>query len=198
MLAVPDQSSWIGRRDYALLLTLYNSGARVSEIVSIKRAQLSFGSTSLIHLFGKGRKERTIPLWRKTARVLQTWFREIDSLPGDVAFPNGRGASLSRYGVSYLIARIADAASVNCQSLKAKTVSPHVFRHSTAMHLLQSGVDLAVIAMWLGHESVATTHIYVEADLNIKERALDKLSPLASKARRFQADDSLMTFLTSL
>jgi integrase/recombinase XerD len=198
LLAAPDRSSWTGRRDYTLLLTLYNSGARVSEITALKRTHVSFGSTTLIHLLGKGRKERSVPLWAKTARVLETWFREIESLPSDVALPNARGRALSRYGVSYLIDRAADAASAKCPSLKTKVVSPHLFRHSTAMHLLQSGVDLAVIALWLGHESVATTHIYVEADLTTKEQALSKLSPVASKGHRFRADDSLIAFLARL
>lgn len=123
ILDAPDQSSWSGRRDLALLLTLYNSGGRVSEITALKRTQVSFGSTTFIHLLGKGRKERTVPLWSKTARVLQTWFREIDSLPGDIAFPNARGRALSRYGVNYLIDRATNAASAKCLSLKTKVVS---------------------------------------------------------------------------
>jgi site-specific recombinase XerD len=198
ILAAPDQSSWSGRRDLALLLTLYNSGGRVSEITALKRTQVCFGSTTFIHLLGKGRKERTVPLWSKTARVLQTWFREIDSLPGDIAFPNARGRALSRYGVNYLIDRATKAASAKCVSLITKVVSPHLFRHSTAMHLLQSGVDIAVIALWLGHESIASTHIYVQTDLATKERALQKLAPVATNARRFRADDSLMAFLANL
>ena len=119
-------------------------------------------------------------------------------MAGDVAFPNARGGALSRYGVAYIIDRAADAASAKCPSLKSKVVSPHSFRHSTAMHLLQSGVDLAVIALWLGHDSVATTHMYVEADLATKEKALQKLSPVTSQGRRFRADDSLMEFLARL
>lgn len=199
LLAAPDQAAWTGRRDYALLLTLYNSGARVSEIIALKRRQVNFGATAFLHLLGKGRKERTVPLWSKTARVLQTWFREIASFPGDdFAFPNARGGPLSRYGVGYLIDRASEIASTNCPSLKTKSVSPHLIRHSTAMHLLQAGVDLAVIALWLGHESVETTHIYVEANLALKEQALQKLAPVEAKAQRFRADDDLLAFLASL
>jgi integrase/recombinase XerD len=199
LLAAPDQSSWTGRRDHALLLTLYNSGARVSEIIALKRSQVSFGATTFIQIRGKGRKERTVPLWTKTSRILQTWFRGINRFSGsDFAFPNARGGPLSRYGVCYLIDRAYDIACANCPSLKNKSVSPHLFRHSTAMHLLQSGVDLAVIALWLGHESIETTHIYVEANLELKERALQKLTPVGTEARRFRAGDSLMAFLASL
>src|SRR5262249_18400570 len=126
---------------------------------------------------GKGRKQRTIPLWSKTARVLQSWFRELQALSISIAFPNARGASLSRDGINYILQSAVQHAAAHCQSLSSKRVSPHMLRHTTAMHLLQSGVDLTVIALWLGHESIETTHMYVEADLAIKEKALEKTSP---------------------
>ena len=198
MLAVPDLSRRGGRRDHVLLLTLYNTGARVSEICTLRRSQFQPGSSSFLCLKGKGRKERTVPIWNKTARALQSWFNEIHDVPGDLAFPNARGAMLSRHGVSYILDQIVQQAAVHCPSLKTKTVSPHVIRHSTAMHLLQSGVDTSVIALWLGHESTQTTHIYVEADLDMKEKALENLAPPNSKFRRFRADDALIRFLESL
>jgi site-specific recombinase XerD len=198
MLAVPDLSCWSGRRDHVLLLTLYNTGARVSEIATMRRSQVQCGGSSFVCLKGKGRKERTVPLWKKTARALQNWFNEIHDIPGDLAFPSARGAMLSRHGVTYILDRIVQRAAVHCPSLKSKSVSPHVIRHSTAMHLLQSGVDTSVIALWLGHESAETTHIYVEADLATKERALENLAPPGSKFRRFRADDALIGFLASL
>lgn len=198
MLAVPDLSCWSGRRDHTLLLTLYNTGARVSEVATMRRAQFQHGSSSFICLKGKGRKERTVPLWSKTARALHNWFIEIHDMPGDLAFPSARGVMISRHGITYIIDRIVQQAAVDCPSLRSKSVSPHVIRHSTAMHLLQSGVDTSVIALWLRHESTETTHIYVEADLATKERALKTLAPPASKSGRFRADDALIGFLASL
>lgn len=199
LLEAPDRSEWIGRRDYMLLLTLYNSGARVSEIATLQRSQLSFTTTPSIRLRGKGRKERAVPLWPKTGRALQTWFREIGEDRDGFAFPNARGGPLTRHGVAYIIGQAVERALAPCPSLAAKRVSPHVIRHTTAMHLLQGGVELAVIALWLGHESVETTHGYVEADLATKERALRKLTPLGSApGRRFKADDALIAFLAGL
>ena len=140
-----------------------------------------------------------MPLWTKTARVLQNWFNEIHHVPGSLAFPSARGAALSRHGVTYILDRAFREAAVHCPSLQAKSISPHVVRHTTAMHLLQSGVDISIIALWLGHESIETTHVYVEADLATKERALDNLAPPPGpKPRRFRADDALMGFLASL
>lgn len=198
ILEAPDASSRSGRRDRALLLTLYNTGARVSEIARIQRRQFEFGSSSFICLNGKGRKERTVPLWGRTASVLRTWFREIPTVPGDLAFPSARGEPLSRHGVTYILRRAVHHATSRCPTLKGRTVSPHVIRHTTAMHLLQSGVDTAVIALWLGHESIETTHMYIEADLATRERALASLAPAGPKTRRFHADDALMAFLASL
>ena len=198
ILAAPDRAERAGRRDHALLLTLYNSGARVSEIATLRRSQVVIGATSFLQLCGKGRKERVVPLWPKTARVLQTWFREYIGPPDAPAFPNARGGPLTRDGVSYILDQAVRGASSSCPSLQTKRVSPHVLRHTTAMHLLQAGVDTTVIALWLGHESIETTHIYVEADLAMKERALAKLAPAGGPVRRFKANDALMTFLTSL
>jgi site-specific recombinase XerD len=198
LLAAPNSSEWIGRRDHALLLTLYNSGARASEIAALQRSQVRFDTTTSIQLQGKGRKERAVPLRPKTTRTLQTWFRELGDSTAGFAFPNRLGGSLTRHGVAFIVGRAAKRGSVNCPSLATRQVSPHVIRHTTAMHLLQGGVELSVIALWLGHESVETTHCYVEADLAMKERALEKLAPLGAPARRFRADDALMAFLATV
>jgi len=198
LLAAPDRSQWAGQRDHALFLTLYNSGARVSEIIALKRHHICFGATTFLQLTGKGRKERTIPLWSKTGKVLKAWFRKLGNNADSIAFPNARGKHLSRDGVDYLLKRSARKATIDCPSLATKTITPHIVRHATAMHLLQAGVDIATIALWLGHESIETTHVYLEADLALKERALGKLDPVDDgRMLRFKADDPLLEFLAS-
>jgi integrase/recombinase XerD len=200
ILAAPDRAAWTGRRDHALILTLYNTGARASEICSLERAQISFNAGASIRLHGKGRKERAVPLWKSTAQILNAWFVELQGASHPFAFPNARRGALTRYGLAHILRQAVKGALNSCPSLANanKRVSPHVIRHTTAMHLLQAGVDPTVIALWLGHESLETTHIYVEADLAMKERALRNLSPPASPLRRFKADDTLMSFLASL
>ena len=198
LLATPDTSTWTGRRDYALLLTLYNSGARVSEVLALKRGQVCFGASTFLQLTGKGRKERTVPLWAHTAQALKGWFEELGEGAGSIAFPNARGKALSREGVDYLLKQAIQRATPVCPSLATKNITPHVVRHSTAMHLLQAGVDIATIALWLGHESIETTHVYLQADLAMQEKALEKLDPVEGRWKRFQADDPLLTFLNSL
>ena len=198
LLAAPDRSGWIGRRDHALLLTLYNSGARVSEVTTLQRHQICFGPPTFLQLTGKGRKERTVPLWPHTSRTLQAWFTELGEDGSRIAFPNTRGRPLSRDGVAHLLQRATSKAVIGCPSLRTKKVTPHVIRHTTALHLLQAGVDLAVIALWLGHESIETTHGYLEIDLAHKEQALHKLAPVEGPLARFTAPDPLLAFLTSL
>jgi integrase/recombinase XerD len=198
LLATPDASTWSGRRDYALLLTLYNSGARVSEITTLRRQQICFGTSTFLQLIGKGRKERTVPLWPDTAQVLKAWFDELGDDAGPIAFPNARGKALSREGVDYLLKQAMQRAIPACPSLATKHITPHVIRHSTAMHLLQAGGDIATIALWLGHESIETTHVYLQADLAMQEKALEKLDPIEGIWKRFQTDDSLLMFLNSL
>jgi integrase/recombinase XerD len=198
LLAALDPAKWSGRRDYALLLTLYNSGARISEVLTLTREQVGFETTTFVHLTGKGRKERAVPLWPDTARVLKAWFRELEGHAGRIAFPNARGRPLSRDGVDYLIKQAVLRAIPTCPSLATKHISPHVIRHTTAMHLLQAGVDIATIALWLGHESIETTHVYLTTDLAMKAKALEKLEPIVGAWQRFHADDPLLTFLNSL
>ena len=198
LLAAPDRSSWGGRRDYALLLTLYNSGARVSEMTTLQRKHVCFGPPAFLQLTGKGRKERTVPLWPQTRQVLQAWFEELGDRADPMAFPSARGRPLSREGVDYLLQKAVQKAARVCPSLSMKRITPHVMRHTTALHLLQSGVDIAVIALWLGHESIETTHVYLEVDLAHKEQALQKLSPVEGETARFRADDPLLAFLSAL
>jgi integrase/recombinase XerD len=198
VLAAPDPSGWLGRRDHALLLTMYNSGARASEIVNLRCGQVSFGSNTYVQLHGKGRKDRTVPLWPQTARVLQRWFREIEATDDSLAFPTIRRTVLSADGLNHLLQQAVQRASTNCPSLLTKRVTPHVVRHGTAMYLLQSRVDIAAIALWLGHESIETTHGYLEADLTSKQKALEKLAPAQGQISRFQPDDELLRFLSKL
>jgi site-specific recombinase XerD len=198
LLAAPDLTQFTGRRDHALLLTLYNSGARASELIGLKQSQVSFGTCSFLSLHGKGRKERSIPLWSKTSSALQSWFAEISHWSSEYAFPNASGQKLTRNGLDYILQRAVQIASLKCSSLAERRVTPHMVRHSTASHLLQSGVDLSVIALWLGHESVETTHVYLEADLQTKERALSKVAPAGLDVPRFKPDDEVLAFLNSL
>ncbi len=197
ILDAPDRTTWSGRRDHALLLSFYNTGARLSEMTSLNRSQVVLGATSFVHLHGKGRKDRDVPLWASTARILRAWFQECIGIKGDVAFPNARGGHLSADGVSYILRQAVKVACRHCESLSEKRITPHLLRHTTAIHLLQSGVDISVIALWLGHESVETTHVYVEADLATKERALEKIIPPGNKSQRFRPDDALLSFLAS-
>jgi integrase/recombinase XerD len=201
LLAAHNLTEWAGRRDHALLLTLYNTGARVSEMTELQRQQIRFGSKSFVQFMGKGRKERTVPLWPSTTRTLKEWFRELESdtrYAGAIAFPNARGQALTRDGVNYLLQEAAGRAAAKCPSLASKHISPHWVRHSCAMHLLQAGVDITLIALWLGHESIQTTHGYIEADLATKEKVLGMVAPAGQKAKRFKADDALLRFLASL
>jgi site-specific recombinase XerD len=198
ILASIDRTRWRGRRDYALLLTIYNTGARVSEIATLQQSQVSIASKSYVQLHGKGRKDRVVPLWSRTSRILKDWFRELRHREQTVAFPSVRGEPLTRFAIHLLLRKAVEQAQTSCPSLKTKCVSPHVLRHSTAMALLQSGVDIAVIALWLGHESIETTNEYLHANMAIKEKALATLQPVGKKFRRFKADDTLLEFLASL
>lgn len=197
LLTSPDRTTWAGCRDHALLLTLYNTGARVSEIARLQRAQIDSGPSACVHLHGKGRKHRSVPLWPKTAQVLRAWLRQLGDEQG-LAFPSARGQPMTRDGVAYVLERAVKIAREHFPTLLRKRVSPHVLRHTTAMHLLQAGVDLSVIALWLGHETIETTHGYLEADLATKERALGKLAPTTTTVPRFRPDDALLGFLANL
>lgn len=199
ILAAPNLSFPHGRRDHSLLLTMYNTGARVSEMTAMECRQVEFGGrSSFVHLHGKGRKERTVPLWTRTADALRKWVREQNKEPAALLFTNYRGEQLTRNGVDTILQKAVSLAADACPTLKAKRVSPHIVRHTTAMHLLQSGVDMSVIALWLGHEHLDTTHIYMEADLALKEKALSQIQPAGQTVPRFRATDKVMAFLDGL
>ena len=198
LLAAPDQFTWSGRRDHAFLLVAVQTGLRLSEMTGLKRADLIVGAGAHLRVIGKGRKERCTPLARSTLAVLKAWLREPPRGDGDVLFPNAQGKRLSVHGVQYLLTKHRMAASTVCPSLKEKRVTVHRLRHTMAMDLLQAGVDRSVIALWLGHESVETTQIYLEATLAMKERALAKTLPPHGRPGRYQPGDQLLGFLNSL
>ena len=198
LLAAPDQGTWLGRRDYALLLVAVQTGLRLSELTGLKLQNLTLGTGAHIRVIGKGRKERCVPLTRQTVAVLKAWLREPAKNRTETLFPNARGGRLCADGVQYLLAKYIAAACKTCPSLQQKRVSPHSLRHTAAMELLQAGVDRAVIALWLGHESVETTQIYLDADLSLKEQVLAKTKPIRGKAGRYRPDDELLTFLKEL
>ena len=177
---------------------MYNSGGRVSEITGLSWQQVRFGTTTYLDLNGKGRKERSVPLWPKTAKVLHQWRQRQTGSSALTIFPSVRGNELTRDSVHHLLREIVQLAIPACPSLATKRVSPHLIRHGTAMSLLQSGVDITVIALWLGHEDVQTTHVYLQADLAMKEKALNKLAPPETKVARFKPCDEVLAFLASL
>lgn len=198
LLAAPDRHTWSGRRDQALLLVAVQAGLRLSELTGLRRESVYLGPGAHVRVLGKGRKERATPLTRQTAAVLKAWLQEIPATADAIVFPNAHGARLSPDGVQYLLAKHVAAAAPNCPSLAHKRVTPHVLRHTTAMELLQAGVDRAVIALWLGHESVETTQIYLDANLAIKEQALARTTPLDVTPGRFHPGDQLLAFLKEL
>ncbi len=198
VLAAIDRRTWCGRRDYALLLTMYNSGARVSEVSTLLREQVAMARKTYIQLHGKGRKDRMVPLWPRTTAVLREWFRELGQPAQAMAFPSIQGEPISRFAIHLVLRKAVRRAVPQCPSLAKKRVSPHVIRHSTAMALLQSGVDIAMIALWLGHESIETTNAYLHASLAMKEKALAKMQPVGTKLRRFHASDKLLAFLEAI
>jgi integrase/recombinase XerD len=198
LLAVPDRTAWLGRRDHAFMMTAVQTGLRLSEMTGLLHEDVWLGTGAHVRCRGKGRKERCTPLAKPTVAVLKGWVREQGRADGKVLFPSVRGGPLSADGVQHLLARHVAKARRSCLSLCKKRVTPHVLRHSAAMELLQAGVDRAVIALWLGHESVETTQIYLDADLAMKEHALARTTPVKGKPQRFQPDDELLSFLNQL
>jgi len=198
LLTAPDRDTWLGRRDHALLLTAIQTGLRLSEIISIRQQDISLAKGAHIRCEGKGRKERCTPLAKSTVIVLTAWVREQGEDSSRVLFPTVRGNRLSPDAVQHLVRKYAAVAQKTCPSLAQKHVSPHVLRHTTAMELLQSGVDRALIALWLGHESIETTQIYLDANLAIKEEMLAKTTPINAQAGLYRPDDHLLAFLKGL
>jgi site-specific recombinase XerD len=198
LLAAPDQSTWFGRRDHAFLLLAVQTGLRVSEMTGLTRTDIVLGGGAHVRVIGKGRKERCTPLARSTRAVVKAWLREPSPGHGNVLFPSAKGTRLTIHGVQYMLNKHRLTASKVCPSLKHKRVTVHRLRHTMAMDLLESGVDRSVIALWLGHESVETTQIYLEATLAMKEQALARTAPPSGKATRYQPGDQLLGFLKSL
>ena len=198
LLAVPNPSTWLGRRDRTLLLVGIQTGLRVSELIGLNCQDVVLGTGAHVRCLGKGRKQRCTPLRPETARMLEAWLRERHGLPDNPLFPSIRGGRLSRDAVELLITKYTHRAEPTCSSLKRKKVSPHVLRHAAAMDLLHHGVDRSVIALWLGHESVETTQMYLHADMRLKERALSRTPPLGVKPARYRPDDKLLAFLENL
>jgi site-specific recombinase XerD len=198
VLAAPAESTWSGQRDRVLFALMYNTGARVSEAIGLRRSDVELGRSRTVRIEGKGRKQRVIPLWPSTADRLREWLPRIGPGPESPLFPNSRGGWLSRSGVEDRLRRAVRLAMARCPALKGRRISPHTFRHTTAMHLLQSGVDITVIALWLGHEGTETTHQYVEANLALKEKALSRIAEPPSPPLRYRADDELLGFLERL
>jgi len=199
ILDATDTATWAGQRDHALFTMLYNTGARVSEIIDLRVENLILDTSPAIHLTGKGRKQRTVPLWRSTVTVMRAWKRRMGEAGNSAPlFPNRSGGAMSRSNVTQRLALAIEAAAEKYPQLLTRSISPHTFRHTTAMHLLQSGVDMSVIALWLGHESPSTTHMYLEADLAMKERALARLQPPTKSGTRYKPPDRLMQFLQGL
>ena len=198
LLAAPDSATWIGRRDRAILLLALQTGLRVSELINLNCCDVAFGPGAHVRCEGKGRKQRSTPLRRDTIKTIEAWLRERAGDDDDPVFPTIRGDRLSRDAVEHIVRKYTLAASKACTSLIGKRVSPHILRHSTAMDLLQNGVDRTVIALWLGHESVETTQIYIHADMRLKEKALARVASTTSRPWRYRPDDALLSFLESL
>jgi integrase/recombinase XerD len=198
LIAAPDVGTWTGRRDRTLLLVALQCGLRISELVGLGCDDIHLGAGAHVACRGKGRKERVTPLTRSTAAALRTWLEERGGAADDPLFPTRTGRALSRDAVEHRLALYVGRAAQTCPSLANKRVTAHVLRHSCAMRLLEAGVDTTVIALWLGHEQVETTGIYLHAELGIKERTLERTRPPSAKPGRYQPSDSLLAFLESL
>jgi integrase/recombinase XerD len=198
LLAAPDRRTWLGRRDHALLVLMIQTGIRVSELTGLRIGDVHLDVGAHIRVTGKGRKKRSPTLTRETAAVLRAWVKELRGQPDQPLFPTGQGEPLSRYTVGAILTRHASTAAIDCPSLTAKRTTPHTLRHTNAMLLRAKGVDIATIALWLGHETTQTTHIYEHADPALKERAIARTAPLGAKPGRYRPPDELLAFLEGL
>jgi integrase/recombinase XerD len=198
LLAAPDQASWTGRRDHALLMLACQTGLRATELTSLTISDVHLGTGAHVSCLGKGRKQRITPLTAATAAVLGGWLAERAGLPADPLFITRRGTPLSRDALERRIARYTATAAPSCPALREKKVSPHVLRHSAAMRLLNAGVDISVIALWMGHENIATTQVYIHADLALKERAIARTALPGTPPGRYQPPDAVLAFLDGL
>lgn len=198
LLEAPDPRSWIGRRDRTMFALAIETGLRVSELTDLTCADAHLAAPAHIACHGKGRKDRITPLTKPTVAVLRSWIAERGGRPSDPLFPTSRGAPLTRDAVARRLTKHTASAALKCPTLRGKKLTPHVLRHTAAMRLLHAGVDTTVIALWLGHESVETTQIYLQADLAIKQRALARTRPTGIKPGRYKPPDKLIAFLEAL
>jgi site-specific recombinase XerD len=198
LLAAPDRTTWEGRRDHALLLLTVQTGLRVSEVTGLNCGDVTLDTGANVRCNGKGRKQRAVPLTETTAAVLKVWLRERGGRPDDPLFPVRTGRRLSRDAVERRVTKHAATAAEDCPTLQTKRLSPHVLRHTSAMSLLQAGVDSSVIALWLGHADVRSTNVYLHADLTIKEQALARAAPASTRPGHYRPPDALLAFLESL
>lgn len=198
ILAAPDRDTWIGRRDHALLTLAVQTGLRVAELTSLRRQDLTMTTGPHVRCRGKGRKQRATPLTSGTVTTLREWTKAHDAQPDSPLFPTRRGTPLSTDAVERLVKKYATAAAMRCPSLATRRVTPHTLRHTAAMFLREAGVDISVIALWLGHESITSTQIYMHADLAVKQRALDRTIPARIAPNRYHPSDALLNYLDSL
>ena len=198
LLQAPDTGTWTGRRDHALMLAAVTTGLRAGELAGLTRADTHLGDGPHLDCHGKGRKERVTPLLRDTVAVLAAWLGENPGGPGSPVFPTRRGTPMSQDAIEDRVKRHAATAAPTCPSLTSKNVTPHVLRHSCAVRMLRSGIDIAVIALWMGHESTRTTMIYLKADLELKQRALDRTVPVDGQPGRYRPPDDIIDFLDRL
>lgn len=198
LLAAPDRDTWIGRRDHALLVTTLQTGLRVSELTALRRRDAVLVTGAHVRCHGKGRKDRCVPLARHTVEVLRTWLAERGGTDDEALFPTRRGGAIKPDSVGDLIDRYVAVAKDRCPDWSAGRVTAHTLRHTCAMQLLASGVETSVIALWLGHEHIQTTQIYLHGDLTMKQRALDRTTPPNTPTGRYKAPDPLLAFLDSL
>ena len=198
LLNAPDCSTWIGRRDHAILTIALQTGLRTSELINLRSCDVVLDTGAHVRCEGKGRKYRATPIRNKTVTVMKNWLKERRGSETDPLFPTRRGDKMSRDAMEHLVKRHIKTAAKFCFSLTGRKISPHVLRHSTAMDLLHNGIDQTVIALWLGHESIETTQVYLHADMKLKEKALEKMSNPSINNVRFKPDDKLLSFLENL
>jgi integrase/recombinase XerD len=198
LLTAPDRATWTGRRDHAMLVLAIQTGLRISELITLTHADINLGAGAHVHCIGKGRKERATPLTTLTVAVLRGWLTEYAGKPHDPLFPTRTGTRLSHDAIEHRLAGYLAIARTNCPSLRGKQVTMHTLRHTAAMRLLHAGIDIAVIALWLGHEQIATAQIYLHADMNQKERAIARVTPPGTAPGRYRPPDPLLAFLDGL
>lgn len=198
IIATLDHTTWVGRRDSLMFTLMYNTGARVSEVADLRVVDIKIAKNGTVHLFGKGRKDRVLPLWKSLVPMLADWIKSNKYSAESPLFPNNRGTKMTRSAIAKRLENAVASARKECPALNKRKISPHTIRHSTAMRLLQSGMDITVIAMWLGHEDIGTTHIYITTDMRLKEKALHSFQEPKLKNFRYQATDSLLAYLDEL